>query len=90
MRILEQFRKYALDQPSKIALRNEANQHITYKQLYESASNLSIGLKRRPDADRSVAILCKDPIQMAIGIFGTWLSDRVAVPLRKREYNSFL
>lgn len=88
MRILERIRKYALDQPTKLALKNELNEQITYKQLYESALILSEVLKKRADAEKSVAILCKDPIQMAIGVFGTWLSNRAAVPLRKHEHQS--
>ena len=68
MRILDQIRKYALDQPTKIALRNEMNEQITYKKLYEYALGVSEGLKKRRDVGNSVAILCKDPIQMAIGL----------------------
>lgn len=83
MRILERIRKYALDEPAKIALKNELNEQITYKCFYESALNLSEVLKKHRDAEKSVAILCKDPIQMAIGVFGTWFSNRTAVPLRK-------
>ena len=85
MRILELIRKHALDQPAKIALRNELNEQITYKQFYESALRLSDSLKRRGDIEKSVAILCKDPIQMAIGVFGAWFSNLSAVPLRKRK-----
>lgn len=87
MRILERIRKYALEQPTKIALKNELNQQINYKQLYESALIISEVLKKRGgDAENSVAILCKDPIQMAIGVFGTWFSNRTAVPLRKNKF----
>ena len=83
MRILERIRKHALEQPAKIALRNELNEQITYKQLYDSALKLSGALKRHKGSEKSAAILCRDPIQMAIGVFGTWLSNRPAVPLRK-------
>lgn len=75
-------RQLALEQPRKIAIKNELNEEITYKQFHEAAKLVSMGLNQRKTGD-SVAILAKDPIQMAIGIFGTWYSNRTAVPLRK-------
>ena len=76
-------RQLALDQPAKIAIRNELNEEITYARLYEMSKSVGEVLKQRNDSGISAMIMAKDPIQMAIGIFGAWFANRAAVPLRK-------
>ncbi len=80
----ERLKQLATDFPGKIALRNELDHEITYGQLYKAAGAVAEGLKRTGEAGNPVAIMCKDPIQMVIGLFGTWLSHSTAVPLRKK------
>lgn len=74
-------RQLALDQPFKVALRDEFNNELTYQRFYEAVKSVAKGLEHGK-AGKSVAILAKDPIQMTVGIFGTWLSNRIAIPLR--------
>lgn len=79
----ERIKQLAIDFPAKIALRNEFDHEITYEQLYKSAVAVAEGLRRTGEAGSPVAVMCKDPIQMVIGLFGTWYSHSTAVPLRK-------
>lgn len=78
----ERLRQLASDSPAKIALRNELGEEISYLNLYRAVCSVSEGLRRGND-NKPIAVLCKDPIQMAIGIFAAWFSNRPAVPLRK-------
>ena len=77
-------RKQALDRPYKIALRNDLGDEISYKNFHDVAMNVAKVLERR-NGSGSVGVLCKDPIQMAIGIFGSWLSNKAVIPLRKSQ-----
>lgn len=74
-------RQLALTTPNKLALRNEFNEEITYGQLYKAAKSVADALNHGK-ACESIAIMSKDPVQMAIGLFGVWMSSRTAVPLR--------
>lgn len=80
-------RQLALDQPAKMAIRNELNEEISYKQLYDAALSVSNVIKSSENIGNSIAIMSKDPIQLAIGIFGAWFSNKAAVPLRNRSKN---
>lgn len=79
----ERIKQLAKDYPFKVAIRNEFGDEISYGQLYKSALAVAEGLKRTGDANKSVAVMCKDPLQMAIGLFGTWYNNSTAIPLRK-------
>lgn len=77
----ERIRQHASENPFKIALRNDLGEEISYGQFYKAVGAVGEGLRR--SGARSVGILCKDPIQMAIGVFGAWFGNCIAVPLRK-------
>lgn len=79
----ERLRQLALECPNKIALRNELGEEISYLNLFKTSSSIAEGLRHLNDERKAVAVLCKDPIQMALGIFAAWFSNRPAVPLRK-------
>lgn len=81
----DRLRQLASDFPSKIALRNELGEEISHLNLYRAVCSVSSGLRRGKDV-KPVAVLCKDPIQMAIGIFSSWFSNRPVVPLRIPKY----
>ena len=84
----ERIKQLAKDYPTKIAIRNELGDEITYGQFYKSAAAVAEGLKRTGGASKSVAVMCKDPLQMAIGLFGAWYNNSTAIPLRNK--NSFI
>ena len=81
MHLLE--RLLQLGSSRKIALRNELRGELTYAGMLKAALSIAEGLKRVKSD--SVAVLCKDPIQMALGIYSTWLSKKIAVPLRNHK-----
>lgn len=83
--LLERIKQLAKDYPTKIAIRNELNDEITYGQLYKAAGTVAEGLKRTGDTSKSVAVMCKDPLQMAIGLFGAWYNNCTAIPLRNQN-----
>jgi len=76
----EQIRQHALERGNKIALRNELDHEISYKELFKSSIALADRLKGSDT--KSVALFFKDPIKLAIAILGTWYSNKTAVPLR--------
>lgn len=79
----DRIKQLAKDYPAKIAIRNEAGDEITYGQFYKAAGAVAEGLRKTNCVGKSVGIMCKDPLQMAIGLFGTWYNNCTAVPLRK-------
>lgn len=79
--LTERIKQHASQNPFKIALRNELGEEISYGNFYRIVGAVGEGLRR--SGAKSVGILCKDPIQMAIGIFGAWFGNCIAVPLRK-------
>ena len=80
----ERIKQLSKDLPTKIAIRNEFGEEITYGQFYNAAGKVAEALKRTGYSGKSVAIMCKDPLQMAIGLFGAWYSHSAAIPLRKQ------
>lgn len=77
---IDRIRKHVSDQGQKTAIINETGKTISYSELYNSASALASNLKH--SSNKSIALLCRDPINMAIGLLGTWLNNSTAVPLR--------
>ena len=81
MHLLE--RLLQLGSLKKIALRNELGGEISYAGLVGAVRSVAEGL--RGFKGESIAVLCRDPIQMAVGIYSAWLSKKAAVPLRNQK-----
>jgi acyl-CoA synthetase (AMP-forming)/AMP-acid ligase II len=78
----ERIKQLSKDNPFKIAIRNEFGDEISYSRFYKAATTVAEGLRRTGDGRKSVAVMCKDPLQMAIGLFGVWYNNSTAIPLR--------